>query len=192
MTRTDKENAILEATLSLIAERGFHNTPMSMIAKQASVSAGIVYHYFDNKDALIHELYKDIKRRYAEALLQVDATVGWAVYFEHVWLNAFTFYVSHPAETRFLEQYENSPFGQHISDDAWHANVDDDTRALFESLLSAMQPHIDPALPYAAFYELTLGVALGMAKRQIAQEAAFDESTLRHVAAACRRAIAAN
>jgi len=37
---SDKRTAILDATLALISERGFHNTPMSLIAKTAGVSTG--------------------------------------------------------------------------------------------------------------------------------------------------------
>jgi AcrR family transcriptional regulator len=84
MTKSDKETAILEATLDLIAERGFHNTPMSQIAKQSGVSAGIIYHYFDNKEALIYELYRDIKKRYMEGLLPQADNLGWAETFEQI------------------------------------------------------------------------------------------------------------
>lgn len=38
----DKRQAILEATLRLISENGFHGTAMSKVAKEAGVSAGII------------------------------------------------------------------------------------------------------------------------------------------------------
>jgi hypothetical protein len=37
---SDKRGAILDAALGLIAERGFHNTPVSKIAEVSGVSAG--------------------------------------------------------------------------------------------------------------------------------------------------------
>jgi len=57
---SDKRGAILDAALHLIAERGFHNTPVSKIAEVSGVSAGIIYHYFDSKDELIQELYREV------------------------------------------------------------------------------------------------------------------------------------
>ncbi len=39
---SDKRDAILKATLNLVSENGFHGTPMSKIAKEAGVSAGII------------------------------------------------------------------------------------------------------------------------------------------------------
>ena len=66
----DKRAAILETTLDLLSERGFHDTPMSMIARQSGVSTGIIYHYFDGKDELMDELYKEIKRNFGLALAE--------------------------------------------------------------------------------------------------------------------------
>ena len=57
----DKRASILSATLKLVSENGFHGTVMSKVAKAAGVSSGIIYHYFDSKDGLILELYKEIK-----------------------------------------------------------------------------------------------------------------------------------
>ena len=43
---------------------------MSKIAKESGVSAGIIYHYFANKDELIIELYKTIKLKRRVAYLK--------------------------------------------------------------------------------------------------------------------------
>ena len=60
---SDKRAAILEATLDLISERGFHGTPISMIAAESGVSTGIIYHYFANKEELIYDLYYETQIR---------------------------------------------------------------------------------------------------------------------------------
>ena len=39
----------MEAARSLIAERGFHQTAMADIAKEAKVSVGAIYRAFENK-----------------------------------------------------------------------------------------------------------------------------------------------
>ena len=54
MTTGEKREAIIQAALTLFAEHGFHNAPMSLLAKQAGVSAGTIYLYFADKDDLIH------------------------------------------------------------------------------------------------------------------------------------------
>ena len=62
---TDKRQAILDATLRLISQNGFHGASMSQVAEEAKVSTGIIYHYFESKDELIDELYKSINRKSA-------------------------------------------------------------------------------------------------------------------------------
>ena len=66
---TDKQAAILDATLELVSEKGFHGTPTSAIAQEAGVGVGTIYRYFENKEDLIDELYKQLKLQLAKAIL---------------------------------------------------------------------------------------------------------------------------
>ena len=45
----EKRIALLNATLSLVINKGFHDAPMSKIAKLAEVSPATIYIYFENK-----------------------------------------------------------------------------------------------------------------------------------------------
>ena len=48
---------ILEAALALFRQRGFAETTMRDIAKEAGVALGGAYYYFDSKDALVTAFY---------------------------------------------------------------------------------------------------------------------------------------
>lgn len=55
----DKERRrhdLLEAAKALFADRGFQATTMADVARQAGVSYGVVYWYFESKDDLFHAL----------------------------------------------------------------------------------------------------------------------------------------
>lgn len=61
-----KREVILEATLSLLANRGFHGFTIRDVAKAAGVATGTVYLYFKDRDDLIWELHSQIINTVAE------------------------------------------------------------------------------------------------------------------------------
>jgi AcrR family transcriptional regulator len=54
--REQKKALILEEALKLFADEGFHSTSISKIAKSAGISKGLMYNYFNSKEALLHEI----------------------------------------------------------------------------------------------------------------------------------------
>jgi len=107
----DKQEAVLDATLELIGERGFHGTPMSAIARKAGVGAGTIYRYWESKEALINALYVREKSRINARLLAgyhtgLSAREAFALIFR----NGIEARQEDPSCTRFLDQYYNSPF----------------------------------------------------------------------------------
>lgn len=185
----DKRTAILEAALGLIAEHGFHGAPIAAIAKQSGVSAGIIYHYFENKDDLITALYWHIKGRLSAALMADDVlSLPWPEHFDRMWLNAFDFYVQHPAETLFLEQFENSPYQDHSP----QAEMDEATQALYNLIAEDIAQGLLKPLPYGVLYALTFGVAVSLAKQHISGALHLERAALQALAQTCRLAITAS
>lgn len=186
----DKRRAILNATLDLVAERGFHNAPVSQVAKRSGVSTGIIYHYFANKDDLIHALYRHIKAEYGAALMAGEPQhQPWPDHLLRMWRNAYNFYITHPQATAFIEQFENSPFYEN-----WYAEGvfdDDNMRTLAQLIEGDIERGVLRPLPLEVLYELTLGVAVGIAKRHLSGSINADEALLELVASACRRAVEA-
>jgi AcrR family transcriptional regulator len=107
----DKRAAILDSTLTLLSERGLHDTPMSLIVKESGVSTGNVYHYFASKEELIVELYKEIKLKVLHALLvDDDENASHQDRYINLWKGMVRYYIDHPREVNFLEQFEHSPY----------------------------------------------------------------------------------
>ncbi len=106
----DKKQAILEATMELIAENGLHATPMSQVIKRSGVSAGTIYHYFPSKEAIINELYLNLKREIIEAAFSgYDNSNPYEERFFLIWRNYFNYLVSNPRQLSFTEQCSTSP-----------------------------------------------------------------------------------
>ncbi|MCX8011534.1 MAG: TetR family transcriptional regulator [Desulfobacterota bacterium] len=55
----NKHDRILKAALKVFAEKGFYNTRISDIAKEADVADGTIYLYFKNKDDLLISLFEE-------------------------------------------------------------------------------------------------------------------------------------
>lgn len=184
----DKQNAILKATLDLIAEHGFHGTSMSMVVKKSGVSTGIIYHYFDGKDDLIRALYTRIKADFGRALMIGEPhKQPFPEHIQQVWLNAYRYYVTHPKETLFLEQYENSPYQQQ-----WDIHtLDENMHRLMQMVTDDYTQGTVRQMPFEVLSDLTLGVALNLAKRTIAGTIQPDDALLEETANACCRAIKA-
>ncbi len=54
--RQEKQEAIFQAALRVIKEKGFHKTRMADIAKEAGISYGLIYHYFPGKGKLFEAI----------------------------------------------------------------------------------------------------------------------------------------
>ncbi len=52
----DRKEKIMQASIQLFVERGFHNTSTRMIAEQAGVSEGLIFRHFRSKDELLDSL----------------------------------------------------------------------------------------------------------------------------------------
>src|SRR5438046_7216765 len=49
----DRRSQILDAALVCFAKRGFHQASMHDISAEAGISVGLIYRYFENKEAVI-------------------------------------------------------------------------------------------------------------------------------------------
>jgi AcrR family transcriptional regulator len=59
----DRQETILSVALKLFTERGYFNTSVHDIQKQAQVSIGSIYHHFANKEAIAKALFVHIEER---------------------------------------------------------------------------------------------------------------------------------
>lgn len=108
---SDKKKAIFESTLELIKEHGFHGAPMSLVAKNAGVAAGTIYHYFESKEQLICELYTYNRSRVVEIVnMAMKENSAYKEKFFKIWTDLYKFYVQKPNVLIFFEQFVNSPY----------------------------------------------------------------------------------
>lgn len=176
MDKSDKKEAILEAMLDLIVERGFHDAPMSLLAKRSGASPGVIYHYFPSKDDLIHAVYQRVKAVKHEALLRgFSEAMTPREAFVHLALNTYRFYRKHRREVRFLDQYVNSPFCAGASNSA---GGDSEAARMLWWFRPRSKGGVLKDLPQEAIDSLTIGVTMSLAKAP----KGFSAATIRKIA----------
>ena len=172
MDKEEKRSAVIHAALDLVAEHGFHGAPMSAVAERADVAAGTIYRYFENKDALILETF-----RFLGDLLQKVVLKGYPEggsvreRYLHVGATLMRHLGGSPRELRFLEQFQNSPYGANRRRELMLGTGDKSmVRDLFEE---GRREGIVKDLPIPVLYALAFGPLI-----QICRDAAFGFLTL--------------
>jgi AcrR family transcriptional regulator len=186
----DKRRRILDAALQAFAERGYHGTAVPEVAQAAKVSTGTLYHYFDSKEILVNEVYRDAKTRLRAALLAVPKLEPYELdrgkaWFTALWDRLGAFARAEPDAFRFLEMQDHAPY------------LDAESRALELSVLAPLwlegqrltargsdAPPVDVAIAllWGAFVGLIKASRLGYLK--------LDDTSLAKAGAACWRMIA--
>lgn len=54
--REKSKKLIVDTAMDLFSRQGFHSTSMQKIAKEAGIAVGLVYNYFESKEALLDEI----------------------------------------------------------------------------------------------------------------------------------------
>jgi AcrR family transcriptional regulator len=183
---SDKRGAILDAALRLIAERGFHNTPVSKIAEVSGVSAGIIYHYFDSKDELIQELYREVKLDMLQHMTDGYTTdVPYRDRFDIFWFNGISHILSHPREAAFLEQFESSSYMDPALPEEVMAEID----LIMGFYSDGVADGVLKDLPEPLLLSLSTGVAASLVKQHFAGVLVLDDEMRTAAANTCWDAI---
>lgn len=112
----EKRNALVQATIELVNNHGFHATPMSKIAKIANVSPATIYLYFENKQDLVNQTYIEVKSKYTEyAFAAYDKNMSVEAGFELIWKRIADFKLIECENAMFLAQCDNTPMIDEVS-----------------------------------------------------------------------------
>ncbi|NVN90934.1 MAG: TetR family transcriptional regulator [Desulfuromonadales bacterium] len=193
MSRPDKQHEIVSAALELIAKRGFHRTPMSMIAARAGVAAGTIYCYFKSKDELIHEIYVAIEKRIRAVLNEGDVLKKTHKgRFLHIGAEILRYFIAFPQDFRFLEQFHNSPFGVAYRRDNLLGNPASGSYIFKELFENDASQQTLKKLPISILFALFVGPLLLVARETILGFIELDEPTICRIVEACWDAVNSN
>jgi AcrR family transcriptional regulator len=189
MTKPNKRDEIARSALELIAEHGFHGAPMAMVAERAGVGAGTIYRYFENKDVLIKELYRELEEKMYPFIREgYAAEAPFRMRFLHLCTALLRYFIEHPLHYRYLEQFHNSPYGVAFRRDKilGKSGGCDVFRELFEQ--GAAQ-QVVKELPLVILFALAFGPLLAVARDHILGFVQLDDSMINRTIEACWDAV---
>jgi TetR/AcrR family transcriptional regulator, multidrug resistance operon repressor len=154
----NKEAAIRKKAIEMIVNEGFDGLSMAKLARAAGVSPATIYIYYKNREDLLHQLFNDSQKAFAEYGLRnfdPEATLEEGLWRQ--WKNRLEFILEHPIYFKFFEQFRNS----HLIN---HKNVNmaefRESMMLFvknaikRGELAKMEPEIFWSVAYGSFYSL--------------------------------------
>jgi AcrR family transcriptional regulator len=165
---------IRDAAARLFARRGFHGTGMRLIAEEAGVSIGAVYHYFPSKEEVfLAVLRHEYDRRLAEA--------------QALWRDGVSApeVVRRVVELHFASVAEREDLGRLVSG-SWHGEVpelrsqivalrEEYARCIADILSQAMaRGEIRPAYPLLTAYAL-FGLVEAVTARVVSRDSVARE-----------------
>jgi AcrR family transcriptional regulator len=184
--KLDKKTLILETTLELISENGFHGTPISMIAEKAGIGAGTIYRYFENKEDLINELFKEIKRRVMHAMLSdYDESESFKDRFKHLWMNLIHYFMENPKAFQFIEQHRYASYMSKLTREESFMIMS----PVMMFFIEAKRAKAMKDLPVYTIISLSYGPITSLAKLQIDHEQHLSAERIEQAADACWDAV---
>ena len=189
MSKSDKRDEIVRAALELIAEHGFHGAPMALIADRAGVGAGTIYRYFENKDVLITDLYRELEERIYPVITEGYSEVkAFRERFLHLGTALLRYFINNPLDFRYLEQFHNSPYGVEFRRDRLLGEMED--RFVYRELFDeGIAQQVLKDVPVPIFFALTFGPLLAVARDHILGFISLDEALIARTIEACWDAV---
>lgn len=104
--KSQRRDEILAAAKTVFARKGFHDTTIADVAKEAGLAYGSIYWYFDSKDTLFHALMavqeEALRAHVTSALATLGETAGGEKLFRTAVRTTFEFFESDKATVKLL------------------------------------------------------------------------------------------
>lgn len=112
MRRKDdtKQQNIKQAVIKVILAEGFHGASISKIAKEAGVSPATVYVYYESKEAMLQDIYREYREQvYTYLYNRVRREMSGAQFIESLVRGYYRYIIEYGEAFYFVEQFSSCP-----------------------------------------------------------------------------------
>jgi AcrR family transcriptional regulator len=181
-----KREDILDATLDLIIEEGLQSVTFSKLFKRANVGSSTFYNYFENKEELVNELYKNIKAHKGEVVMNgYDPTLTIYERVKGILKNSADYALNFPKELSFSENYCSSPY---ISEELRNS-IDPSLTEIFSIIEQGQKQGIIREMDIILCCQLLSGMITSVIRGYLTGKYPLDEQQIQQTIQACWLAI---
>ena len=107
-----KREAILQATIDVVAQQGIADSPTIQIAKEAGAAELTLFRLFGNKKKLLQQTYEEVNQRFRDKCRdEIEKQKDVEQKLVALLTTAINFSRQHPNELAYFQQYINSSEG---------------------------------------------------------------------------------
>ena len=122
----DKREAILRAAIKVFAQKGYFNSKVADVAKEAGIADGTVYLYFKSKDEILHSIFDRAMEEFISEGKREIAEISAAdkrlrriaqLHLERLGADrdlAIVFQVELRGSTKFMEEFSGGGFAEYL------------------------------------------------------------------------------
>lgn len=170
-----KRIAIRNAAVAEVLHSGLAGASVARIAKRASVSAGTIYLYFPNKEALLQQIYLEIKAEFHHAMmLEVSTSVSHGDNINRMWFCLLAWLQNHPNDFLFSEFINSSQ----LLDDVGQAEIRQMADEVSHLLQSAIDDGTLAKTPLPAIKAVLIAPMLHLMRQAAIMKTEIDPSTM--------------
>lgn len=182
---SNKRDAILAATLGLLASKGFHGFSIKDVARKAGVATGTLYLYFTDRDDLIEQLHQQIIDKVA-AVTTLESGQELQQEFHSMCFRFYQLFCQQPAILLSKTQFD------HVPSDVLskrHANAKVALCGLFDFFARGKQQKRLKNLPDDVLFALGFDPFFEVIRKHMLGVLAVDQALLEAIVAASWDAI---
>lgn len=180
---TAERAALIESTVQVVADCGFHGGSMSLIAGRAEVAAGTAYVLFESKDHLLLETYRVLERRCLAAVMEdypLQGTVRQR--FSHLAYGLICHFMLFPQAFLFADQFLSSPYRKVV---APHYLPDTELNGILQFFREGTKKSLFKEMPPAMLLALACGPLIQVIRAHAAGFLYLDDDRISRTVEAC-------
>ncbi|MFM7770058.1 MAG: TetR/AcrR family transcriptional regulator [Bacteroidota bacterium] len=173
-----RRQKVINTTLKLLSNGGFHASPMSEVAQISKVAVGTIYHHFPSKEALFDAVHLETCTEMAKLSNEIYANKSLkpAAKLTQLWVLLYQYLIDEPQRYHALIQYRNTP--PHIG----NTELEGALTAIKEIIKEGQKQNKFSKLHVSVLFEMWFSMIIAAVRIRVVQKKKLTGSEIKDLA----------